>query len=222
VAELGQALRMPLAAASISFANRVEGRPQSETAGFTLLEILVALAVLGFLLIGLVQGSRFVLFGWETHSRLLERNADLDAIDRMLRHVIEQAKPASDWERLAFTGSASSVTFTSIMPVSAGEPPTRRADVELIVDAGHRLLLVWTPHLHATRTGRDPRPQSTEILQGVERLELAYLSATQAGVWTRVWHDPMPPRLVRIRIVFADAKHPRWPDIVAAPMIDPS
>jgi general secretion pathway protein J len=213
---------MMVADASTSLANRFKRPGQPGTAGFTLLEILVALAVLGFLLIGLVQGSRFVLFGWERHNRLLERNADLDAIDRTLRHVIEQAKPGSDWEKLVFTGTASSVTFTSVMPISAGEPPTRRADVELIVDARHRLLLVWTPHLHATRTGRGPQPQSTEILQGVERLELAYLSATQAGGWTRVWHDSMPPRLVRIRIVFADANHPRWPDIVAAPMIDPS
>lgn len=208
-------------AAAASFANQLDCLRSASTTGFTLLEVLVALAVLGLLLVGMSQGSRFVLFGWDMHARLLEQNADLDAVDRTLRRLIEHAKPGSEWEPLLFAGTAHSVTFTSIMPMPAAEFQTRRADVELVVDAAHRLLLVWTPHLHATRIGRPPRAMTTEILQEVEQLELSYSPATQAGGWTRVWRDSTPPRLVRIRIIFSDASRPSWPDIIAAPMLAP-
>ena len=70
--------------------------------GFTLLEILVVLAVLGILFAGLAQGGRFVSLAWDRHVRLIEQNADLDTVDRLLRSIIERAKPGSKWEPLEF------------------------------------------------------------------------------------------------------------------------
>jgi general secretion pathway protein J len=215
---------LPIAAgeADASVAKRTTDLAQGPKAGFTLLEVLVALAVLGLLLVGLVQGSRFVLSGWDTHARLVERNADLDAVDRTLRRLIEQAKPGSKWEPLVFVGTTHSITFTSTLPMPVAELSTRRADVELAVDAAHRLLLIWTPHLHAIRLGQPPRAMTTEVLQGVERLDLLYWPAKQGEGWTTIWHDHTPPRLVRIRIVFSDPGQPSWPEIIAAPILKPS
>ena len=45
--------------------------------GFTLLEVLVALTVLGFLLIGLAQGVHFGVLAWGTEVRLTERQRRL-------------------------------------------------------------------------------------------------------------------------------------------------
>jgi prepilin-type N-terminal cleavage/methylation domain-containing protein len=191
------------------------------TVGFTLPEVLVALVVLSLLFIGLVQGSRLYLLAWDQQTRLVARSDDLDAVDRVLRRLIVRARPGSEWEPLVFAGTAHSMTFTTIVPLPTAGSATRRADVELVVDGGHRLVLVWTPHLHAIRTGRPPPAVTTEILQGVERLELAYEPAMQGG-WTPIWRDSVPPRLVRIRIVFADSTQSVWPDILVAPMLDPS
>jgi general secretion pathway protein J len=189
--------------------------------GFTLLEVLVALTVLGLLLFGLVQGSHFVLLGWDRTTRLAARTEDLDAVDRTLRRLIVQAKPGSTWEPLVFAGTAHSVTFNSIVPLPVGAFPTQRANVELVVDAAHRLLLRWTPHFHAINVGRPPPAVTTEILDGVDRLELSYWSETQGGGWTSIWQNEAPPALVRIRIIFSDPSHGRWPDILVAPMLDP-
>jgi general secretion pathway protein J len=194
---------------------------RASTVGFTLLEVLVALTVLGLLFFGLVQGSQFVLLGWDRQTRLVARTEDLDAADRTLRRLIAQARPGSKWEPLVFAGTAHSATFTSIMPRPAAGLPTQRADVELVVDAAHRLLLLWTPHFHAINVGRPPPAVATEILDGVDRLELSYWPAAQGGGWTSVWHDQAPPGLVRIRVVFSDPSHGRWPDILAAPMLNP-
>jgi general secretion pathway protein J len=199
----------------------VQSPHRGSTLGFTLLELLVALTVLSLLLIGLMQGSHLVLLGWDRQTRLVARNEDLDAVDRILRRLIVQARPGSDQEPLVFVGTAHSVTFTSVMPLPAGGFPTRHADVELHVDAAHRLVLVWRPHFHAVRLGRPPPAVTTEILPGIERLELAYWPPTQAGGWTPNWHDKMPPRLVRIQIVFSDTGRSHWPDITVAPILAP-
>jgi len=188
--------------------------------GFTLLEVLVTLAVLGLLITGLVQGSRAVLSAWDQQTLLQARHADLDAVDRTLRTLIGSARPGSEWEQTVFVGTDHSLTFTSVMPGSLAGYRTPRADIEIAVDAAHRLLLVAKPHLHAIRIGPPAQAVATPIIDGVERLDVNYWRATPAGGWTSVWSDPIPPRLVKIRIVFSDAAHPPWPDIVAAPMLD--
>jgi general secretion pathway protein J len=184
------------------------------------LEVLVVLVVLGLLLVGLAQGTRFILLASEQQSRLIESDADLDAAYRTLRNLIEHARPGSEWEALVFAGKAHAAVFTSVVPLPTAGSSTLRADVELAVDPAQRLILLWTPHLHAIRTGPPPTAVATPILQGVARLDLNYWSATGGG-WTSVWQDAAPPRLVRIRIVFADGARRTWPDLVAAPMLDP-
>jgi hypothetical protein len=120
---------------------------------------------------------------------------------------------------LTFAGTGHSLTFTSVMPQPSGGFPAQRADVELVVDGTHRLVLRWTSHLHAIRVGPSPRAVTTEILDGVERLDLSYWPTPRGG-WTSIWRDAAPPRLVRIQIVFSDPNHQRWPDILVAPMMD--
>jgi general secretion pathway protein J len=195
-------------------------RPATVPAGFTLLEVLVALTLLGLLLIGLGQGTSFGLLAFYQQSRLAERGADLDAVDRTLRRLIQHAAPGSDWEPLEFVGTAHSVTFTTALPVPIGVSPTTRADVQLAVDAAHRLTLVWSAHLHAIRTEPPPAPAAILLLPGVNQIELSYWPARQGG-WTSVWRDSQPPRLVRMRIALAESGAPPPPDLVASTILDP-
>ena len=190
-------------------------------AGFTLLEILVAVAVMGLLLIGLLQGSRFVQFGWNQQARMLTGKENLDAVDRTLRHLFEQAKPGSEWESLWFVGNAHTVSFIGVVKRPAAVDKTQRADVTLGVDSAHRLLMVWAPHSHVIWTSLQPPASTTEILSGVQRLDLSYWRA-EGGGWISSWQDSAPPRLVRIRIVFLAEGAAPWPDIVVAPMLDPT
>jgi general secretion pathway protein J len=185
-----------------------------------LLEALVALAVLGLLVLGLAQGTSFGLLAFNQQARVAESRANLDAVYRTLRHLIEHARPGSEWESLLFVGTAHSAVFTSVMPLPATGAPSKRVDVELAVDAAHRLVLVWTPHVHAVRTGSPPVAVRTPVLEDVARLDLNYWPA-RGGGWTSVWHDAVPPRLVRVRIVFAGTADHEWPDLLAAPMLDP-
>ena len=56
--------------------------------GFTLLEVLVALTVLGVLMVGLGQGVRLSLALWQAQTRRLAETAELDAGARALRGLL--------------------------------------------------------------------------------------------------------------------------------------
>ncbi len=186
--------------------------------GFTLLEMLVALVVVGFIVVGLTTGMRFGLRAWETQSRLIGHREDMDAVDRSLRRLIEAIDPGTLADPLPFRGSNSSLAFTSEMPVGSGLA-LRRTDLRLDLDTAHRLVLRWTPHLHAARLGPAPTPQTSELLGGVDHVELSYWG--QTGTWQNQWTQTGLPRLIRIRLIFSKNEPRRWPDIVAAPMRTP-
>lgn len=189
--------------------------------GFTLLETLVALVVLGFVMAGLAAGARFGLRAWGTQSRLIDARAELDAVDRTLRRLIEGMDPGGPNQAPLIEGGRGAMSFTSELPAVAAAV-TRRADVALLVDPGGRLVLRWTPRLNATRFGPPPPMEEAELLRGVARLELAYWprptpDAPVAG-WRESWAEKALPELVRIRLAFPPGDGRRWPDIVAAPM----
>ena len=190
--------------------------------GFTLLEVLVALVVLGMLVLGLTQGIHFGLKTWASQTRTIAAHEDLDAVDRTLRRLIESMDPGSPAEAVSIDGSASSFAFPSELPDFAAALPSRRADVALGVDAAHRLVLRWTPHLHAVRLGPAPPAQQSELLRGVDHVELAYWPSGAGGGWQTLWKQPLPPALVRIRLVFTEGDKRHWPDIIAAPIRDRS
>jgi general secretion pathway protein J len=193
-------------------------------AGFTLLEMLVALVVLGFLMIGLTQGVRAGLALWNAQSRRVGETAELDAAARTLRRLLSGITPppsaglatvaASNPE---LKGSAESLAFVGDLPTGLGT--TRRADITLELRQG-RLVLRWIPHRHELSNAPAPEPIETELMRGVGRLDLAYWGSSspeqQAG-WQAQWDGLLIPDLIRLRLVFAEDDRRRFPDLIAAP-----
>lgn len=189
-------------------------------AGFTLLEILVALVVLGFLLLGLAEGVRFGLRAWDTETKLVERGADMDAMERVLRGLIANADPGEANEQPPFHGKAHTASFVGRLPMAAGGMVTRMADIGLGVDAKHRLVLRWSLHPHAERLTPAEPPHETPLLEGVDHVTFSYARAPdQGGGWVDTWELPTLPLLVRITLAFPKDDRRHWPTIEAAPMI---
>ena len=193
---------------------------RNRQAGFTLLEILVALVVLGFLLLALTQGIRFGVRAWTVQARAVAATGDLDAVDRTVRGLIERMNPGSVVGGGAkIVGDASQVSFVTELPAAADSLPTSEADVQLTTDARHRFVLRWTPYYRTVLIQRPP--VRTALLNNILRLEISYWQPAAAGAnagWVAAWADVTPPALVRIRIVFPPGDARQWPDIVAAPM----
>ena len=192
--------------------------------GFTLLEILVVLVVLGFLVVGLTRGVRTGLTLWDAQTRRIGETAELDAGARVLRTLLSgiSVPPPRlvDPEAARATESAGQpdrLTFIGYLPTGLGT--TRRANITLEL-RDRRLVLRWTPHRHELTNTPVPEPIETELIRGVERLDLAYWgspSTNQPAGWQAQWDSFNIPNLIRVRLAFANGDRRRWPDLIAAP-----
>jgi general secretion pathway protein J len=194
----------------------MDGRDQS---GFTLLELLVTLVVLGLLLATLSQGVCFGLRAQQIEGRIVTGANDLEATARVLRRLLAQALSGDpSGQDTVFAGTAHVMSFTTRLPDGYGAMATRQADVSLLVADGHHLELRWRPH-YRRWIAPPPPPATQSLLDDVDRLDVAYWRATpNGGSWTFTWSAPEPPRLVRLRVVFSTGDPRHWPDIIAAPM----
>jgi general secretion pathway protein J len=192
--------------------------------GFTLLEILVVLVVLGFLVVGLTRGVRTGLTLWDAQTRRIGETAELDAGARVLRTLLSAmwVPPPRLLDPEAAhapesAGQPDRLTFIGNLPTGLGT--TRRANITLEL-RDRRLVLRWTPHRHELTNTPAPEPIQTELIRGVERLDLAYWgssSTNQPAVWQAQWDSYDPPGLIRVRLGFAKGDRRRWPDLIAAP-----
>nr|WP_294529020.1 prepilin-type N-terminal cleavage/methylation domain-containing protein [uncultured Rhodopila sp.] len=184
--------------------------------GFTLLEILVVVAVFGFLLLGLSQTVRFGLVAWRQESRLSDGKTDLEAVDRSLRQIIENLAPADEAAQSSIDGSATALTGRTRLRVPGSGLEAIPIEAGLAV-SGTRLVLRWRPYHHGEALRGVPPPQETELMSGVARLGISYWQSS--GVWVASWKEPELPLLIRLRVTFTGAHPARWPDIVVAPLL---
>jgi general secretion pathway protein J len=201
------------------------GRSSSAESGFTLLEVLIALVVLGFLIVGLSAGVHGGLALWRAQRRELDKTQNLDAAARILRELltgIPQVPPAGFAAgaegRGGIRGTSHAFTFVGDMPTGIGT--TLRADIRLEL-LGQQLVLLWAPHRHEL-LAKPPQPRETELVGGIKDLELGYWGSRtplRPPTWLSRWRGPGIPQLIRIHLVFRKGDPRHWPDLIVAPSL---
>lgn len=186
----------------------------SRARGFTLLELLIAVAVLGMLLVLLNQGVGFGFRAAAMQTCEDARQGDLEAVDHALRGIIERADPGIYPEPATLKGGATTVQMITDIPSPAGG--TQRVEAALLL-VGDQLRLRWTERLHVIPIGPPPRPQELTLLSGVRALAIDYFGLNG---WQPGWTAQTLPALVRLKLVFRDEKRV-WPTIIAAPLREP-
>jgi len=201
----------------------VERRNPNRQRGFTLLETLVVVTVLGLLMIGLTYGVRAGLLLWEAQSRRVGETSELDAAARILRTLLSGITPptssglAGAAGESELKGNATQFAFIGDLPTGLGT--NQRADITLELSGG-RLVLRWQPHRHELSGAPAAQPTETELVKNVERLDLAYWGPSAPGQevgWQAQWAGAAVPELIRVRLSFGDKDSRRFPDLIAAP-----
>lgn len=182
-----------------------------DAAGFTLIEMLVTVVVLGLLTAGLLQGSRLGLSAWESAGR---REAELmaaEAAERTLRDLISRMAPQSAGAQ-ALLGTPGTMAFKiTAMPAgdggaADGAAPDPGISIAIGLDAGKRLVL---RELASGRRGL----QETVLLDGVSRLAISYW---RGSGWQTEWRGEGLPRLVRLQFILEGARRRQRPAMMIA------
>jgi general secretion pathway protein J len=196
--------------------------------GFTLLEMLIALTVLGLLIVGLNQGVRTGLRVWTKQDQQSAEVAELGTTARLLRMLLSgiplapsaNASPGSSPLAIAIDGTGNGLAFVADLPSGLGM--LRRSDIVLSV-TGDRLVLRWKtrrPELANTAQAWN----DTDLLHGVAGVQFAYYGPPAPGLptaWLTQWDGPAIPELIRVRLTFTQGDPRHWPDLIVAPRLAP-
>jgi len=181
--------------------------------GFTLIETLIGLTVLGFILVLLGEGVRAGSRATDTYNRLVHAEVEREPVERAVRLMLERMNPGIYPDPPVVRGSANMLAFTTELPAPASGA-SLAADVRLEISGGD-LVLWWSSRTAGVPFDQRP-PNRMVLLRHIARGDLSYAARTGPTVWLKAWDKPEMPGAVRLRLALEDEKAP-WPALVVSP-----
>lgn len=181
-----------------------------EARGFTLLELLVAMALLALLAATLAGSLRFGARSWDAAAERGRSWSEVAAVQDVLRNTLGQAQPlpprAGKETPPGFEGDAQGLRLIAPLGERFGPPGLYRLELRIVPSAaGLGLRLSWQLLEGEAGAGGVPGVVGGErlLLDGFDRLAFAYRGAPPADgtptPWRSAWSaaEP-PPRLLRL------------------------
>ena len=195
--------------------------------GFTLLELMIGLALLGLIMSVLFAGLQLAARNWDAADLAGERANRMRLVQNLLLRELSAVYPYR-WKNtadlnLAFSGVEQRLRFVSGTPPRAGAGGLNL--VELRVDKSeHGLQLQMRrqiPRREERDFGRVEDADSVLLLDGLEAATFDFFGSDTPGgkpSWRASWEDPQRlPRLIRVSLRSYGA--PAWPDVIVAPRV---
>lgn len=187
-------------------------------AGFTLVELLIAIALFGLILTGLYSGLRMATRASDAGEAHATENDELRAVMGFLRFELGQVYPLvftnEDEERVIFEGEPDRLMFVARLPQHRG---VEGAYQIFLLEDQDRLVLRYRltkadhPYLFESRdVGKE-----VVLVPGVENVGFSYYGkrGRTARFYSR-WDDPERlPKLLRMRIR-PKGRGVHWPDLI--------
>ncbi|HTP38715.1 MAG TPA: prepilin-type N-terminal cleavage/methylation domain-containing protein [Steroidobacteraceae bacterium] len=198
--------------------------------GFTLLEVLGALALLALLLLGVYSGVRTATHAVRSGEAAIGRLDEVRSAQQFLRRELAQARAmalahADNGDPLFFSGDAHQVKFVAPLPGYLGKLGPQLQQLKLVPNGkgGSRLeasFAIMPPDGGAPRALGEPEILVDHVRSGA----FTYRSADtpqKAGEWRDQWNDVRAmPRIVRVALQLEDGTE--WPLLDAPLRVDAS
>ncbi len=197
--------------------------------GFTLLEILVAMTLLGVIMVmaygGLRAGTRASIKG----EQVVNQTNQMRVAQGFIRSQIRRAMPLmievdDDEQMIVFEGDAQEMRFVAPMPgyLGTGGPHIQT----LSFDGGNNPDLIFDHQMlsYEDDVQDDDERDPVLLLDHIERGKFSYLGLDEEGEigeWEDEWEDHSTiPLLVKIEIEMDESHRLDWPELIISPLID--
>jgi general secretion pathway protein J len=205
-------------------------RAPKGTAGFTLLELLVAMVVLGLLAVALANGLRLGARSWDAIETRHGASTDFRLTRTLLREWLSQAQSltataeeSDNDSKLVFDGQLHKVMFAAALTPRFGRGGMFTIEFELENGRDGRRLVMVQRRFPPVAADGDSTIERRVLLDNIATAEFAYYGAedNDEPTWRREWREaPALPRLIRLAVDFRAGDPRAWPDFVAAPVLD--
>lgn len=200
-------------------------------AGFTLVELLVAITLFALMTTVLVGGFRFGARVWESSDAgagsVLDNNSAYTFTRRMLASALPliDSEPIAEEAYVAFAGSPTTVSFVAPAPAQAFPGGLYQISLSLVpAERGVSLVMQvrpFQPRLASAATLQSER--SVVLVQGAGAGEFRYFGADAANPrrsWQSDWQQRnVLPALIAVRMRFPPGDRRLWPDLLVAPVV---
>jgi general secretion pathway protein J len=195
--------------------------------GFTLLELIIGLALLGMMLLLLFGALRLASRSWDAGEKRLTEAGDRAQVAAFLRRTLAAAYPYQfkvlDAPPLAFHGMPDRLLFAGRVPTRQGIAGVHLIQLDMEGNGGAGKLTVrWrVPNPGASDFSSLDGAEPVVLMQGVTALRFAYFGSPE-GTGEPRWHDTWEsaremPSLIALRLT--PEKGAAWPELFASPKV---
>lgn len=195
--------------------------------GFTLLELLIGMTLVGFIVALLFAGLNLGTRSWEAGEQRIVSSSQQAVVVDFMRRALERTAPMvwriGEEEQLAFAGEAESLRFVGTLAMHEGVAGNHLVGLELAGgETGRDLVMRWrVPDPREPGFAPLEQAEPKVLLKAIRGIEFAYFGAqtdAEAPAWHDRWLDQkLPPELIRLRLTLENGE--AWPEIVAAPRV---
>jgi general secretion pathway protein J len=192
-----------------------------KTTGFTLLEVIIALTILGFILLIIFGAFRLGLSAWERGESTRGEYQRMRAVTQMISHQIKSIVPykvktsKAEGDYLAFEGKASSLRFVSAFPIKARQPEGFVYGIYKFREEGGSLILYEQRVLNKDLFEETPKEESgVTLLEGISKLRFEYYregdpEKNRTEGWVEEWNakeEKELPKALKMTITYKNGR----------------